>query len=174
MSEPASPIPQYRSHKVVGALKIRSILNNNTIVPDEYGFAPIDMGDIWMEKHQPMIGGYLVFYEDGYQSYSPKQAFESGYTSVARSPAVETADPGISSQPITGYRSLSVKELALVNKLKAKAEEVRELLDTISWSTQGGPQGDCIADGRWYHIGRTHLQEGFMAIVRSITKPTTF
>jgi hypothetical protein len=34
----------------------------------------------WMYKHTPMAGGYYVIYEDGYESYSPAYAFESGYS----------------------------------------------------------------------------------------------
>lgn len=30
------------------------------------------------------------------------------------------------------------------------------------------------ADPRWAAIARTHFQEGFMALTRAITKPTTF
>lgn len=31
-----------------------------------------------------------------------------------------------------------------------------------------------IPDQRWVSIGATHLQEGFMAVMRAIAKPTTF
>lgn len=34
----------------------------------------------WKEKHRPIVGGYYVQYADGYESYSPKEAFEGGYT----------------------------------------------------------------------------------------------
>lgn len=36
----------------------------------------------YMNKHQPQIGGYYVKYADGYESFSPAEAFESGYTKV--------------------------------------------------------------------------------------------
>ena len=35
-----------------------------------------------MLKHQPTVGGYYVVYKDGYKSFSPADAFESGYTRV--------------------------------------------------------------------------------------------
>lgn len=76
---------------------------------------------------------------------------------------------------ITGYRDLSQKEIDLMNRIKATAEQVRELLADISYGNPGGgeaPEG--IADARWYAIARTHLQEGFMALTRSIAKPTSF
>lgn len=40
--------------------------------------AVVVKGD-WVSKHRPSPGGYLVIYEDGYQSYSPAEAFEAGY-----------------------------------------------------------------------------------------------
>lgn len=36
----------------------------------------------YMRKHKPQIGGYYVVYEDGYDSFSPAEAFESGYTKI--------------------------------------------------------------------------------------------
>jgi len=76
---------------------------------------------------------------------------------------------------ITGYRDLSQKEIDLMNKIKATGEQVSELLKEISYGNPGGgetPEG--VADARWYAIAKTHLQEGFMALTRSIAKPTSF
>ena len=76
---------------------------------------------------------------------------------------------------ITGYRELSQREIDLMNKIKATGEQVGELLKEMSYGNPGGgdaPEG--VADARWFAIGRTHLQEGFMALTRSIAKPTSF
>jgi hypothetical protein len=35
-----------------------------------------------MKKHRPQVGGYYVLYEDGYHSFSPAPAFESGYSLI--------------------------------------------------------------------------------------------
>lgn len=67
---------------------------------------------------------------------------------------------------IKGYRDLSEAEIALMNKVKAKAAEVGELIDELT-----------VAEGldkRWVAIAKTELQQGFMAAVRSIAQPTTF
>jgi flagellar biosynthesis regulator FlaF len=66
---------------------------------------------------------------------------------------------------ISGYRDLSQAEIDLMNAVKAKAEEVRELLDSV--------RGLNI-DARWWAIAQTDLQKGFMALTRSIAQPTTF
>ena len=70
-------------------------------------------------------------------------------------------------QKITGYRDLSQKEIDAMNAIKAKAEEVGLL---ISQLREDSP----ATDQRWVSIAETHLQQGFMAAVRSIAKPSTF
>lgn len=81
--------PLYQSHKRVRAGKITKIEWPHTC---PVGFAAtLEFGDglpgffvtaAYMEKHKPEVGGYWVLYEDGYQSWSPAEAFESGYTRV--------------------------------------------------------------------------------------------
>ena len=77
--------PKYKCYKEVHALKIAGIsLPQNTngdaeLGFEEKGYAPILMKKEWLDKHNPEIGGYLVFYKDGYQSYSPRKVFEEGY-----------------------------------------------------------------------------------------------
>lgn len=44
------------------------------------GSVAVDMA--WIEKHKPVIGGYYVRYADGYESFSPADAFEAGYTAI--------------------------------------------------------------------------------------------
>jgi hypothetical protein len=94
MSEEDTPqveIPEYKCHKKVRALKIKSVQpryeRNDTSKPcfevrlgiEDPRFAPITLPGAYYEKHKPEAGGYYVAYEDGYQSYSPAEPFESGY-----------------------------------------------------------------------------------------------
>ena len=72
--------------KEVGALKIEKVIINT-----ETKEATLDFGKgrdypvskEYMEKHKPQIGGYFVVYKDGYQSFSPAEAFEDGYSLVS-------------------------------------------------------------------------------------------
>jgi hypothetical protein len=73
------------------------------------------------------------------------------------------------SATITGYRELTSEEKALINTIKDKAEEVGKLCDKLR-----GLRGMSIADRRWLDIGETDLQKGFMSLVRSVARPTTF
>lgn len=74
-------LPRWRCRKVVQAVKIRDVDElADTITPEGDGAEPIPVTDTFMTKHQPQAGGYYVRYEDGYESYSPAEAFEGGYT----------------------------------------------------------------------------------------------
>ena len=68
---------------------------------------------------------------------------------------------------IKGYRELSQYEIDAMNRIKAKGEELRELIEHLVSSRVN-------ADPRWVQIGRTDLQTGIMALVRSVAKPDTF
>ncbi len=67
---------------------------------------------------------------------------------------------------ISGYRDLSPEEIQMINAVKGAGESVRELLDLVA-KMPG-------VDKRWISIGQTQLQQGFMAVVRAIARPTTF
>lgn len=81
-------MPRYRSHKEVWALKIREVIHNSVldgsslIVPADEGYAEFRVDAAYVNKHNPQAGGYYVVYEDGYQSFSPAEPFESGYTRI--------------------------------------------------------------------------------------------
>lgn len=66
---------------------------------------------------------------------------------------------------ITGYRQLNEDEARAMNEIKALANSCGELCEKLKIAG---------ADGRWLAIGVTQLQQGFMAITRSIAKPTSF
>lgn len=74
-------LEKYKCHKTVWAQKISDIEMN----PDGSNEAflwpgQIRVGSKYMEKHMPQVGGYYVKYEDGYESFSPAEAFEKGYS----------------------------------------------------------------------------------------------
>lgn len=82
-------LPMYQSHKVVRALKIKliglgkepdAIVGSGLITPEEDGYAAFTVTKEYMDRHNPQVGGYYVLYEGGYESWSPADAFESGYT----------------------------------------------------------------------------------------------
>lgn len=83
-------LPRYQCHKQVCALKIHSVKRvptgnagvSHEIVPEDTRYAPFTVSIEYIGKHEPVAGGYYVVYDDGYLSYSPAAAFESGYTLI--------------------------------------------------------------------------------------------
>ena len=95
-------MPRYKSHKEVWALKIKEVVCHAHADPsvsidefaktEEFGGGNLFFEDEryamrtftpdWYRKHKPANGGYFVVYKDGYESYSPAEAFEEGYTRV--------------------------------------------------------------------------------------------
>lgn len=78
-------IPRYRCHKEVGALRIRHVIPNPRGIELHFTdarFVPMQVGGDWGVRHKPEPGGYFVAYDDGYTSYSPADAFESGYAPI--------------------------------------------------------------------------------------------
>jgi hypothetical protein len=67
---------------------------------------------------------------------------------------------------IKGYRDLTEAEIALMNEGKALAEQVGAFIEKL--------RGNPSMDQRWVSIGQTQLQQGFMATIRGIARPTTF
>lgn len=94
--ECGAEMPKYRCHKEVWALKIKAIEFDSdkaqteqretdgsaTIAPDDERYASFKVDADYVRKHKPVAGGYYVVYEDGYKSFSPAEAFESGYTRI--------------------------------------------------------------------------------------------
>ncbi len=66
--------------------------------------------------------------------------------------------------PVAGYTTQPQTNLDLVNKNKRLEEMLLQELDVLKDASN--------VDQRWLAIGRTHLEQAFMAINRSIFKPT--
>lgn len=64
---------------------------------------------------------------------------------------------------IKGYNPLSDADLLQINTIKDM-----EIKVGVLWRLVVAEEG---CDQRWAAIGKTHLQEGFSALVRSITRP---
>lgn len=67
---------------------------------------------------------------------------------------------------ISGYRELGQAEIDLMNEIKAVGPTLEALLDKL----YSRPD----LDHRWVAIGKTHLQEGLMALTRAVAQPTFF
>lgn len=79
-------LPRWKCHKEVGAFKIAIIdfsgPDGALLVGKDYTYA-VRVGREYFRKHRPEVGGYYVAYKGGYESFSPAQDFEDGYTPIA-------------------------------------------------------------------------------------------
>lgn len=80
-------------------------------------------------------------------------------------------------QKIKGYRDLSQEEIDLMNEVKDLGETLAALVRKLELIS--APRSPLMGkgpeiDGRWVAIGTIHLQQGIMALVRSIAKPESF
>ena len=76
---------KYQCHKQVWALKIKEVITypeGAKLVPENEKYGPVVVTAEYVDKHKPIAGGYYVVYADGYNSFSPASAFESGYSPV--------------------------------------------------------------------------------------------
>ena len=79
-------MPRYICSKEVWALKIFDIDDQDDgsaiIHPAEKAYSAFPVSAEYVSKHEPQIGGYYVTYKGGYKSFSPADAFESGYSLI--------------------------------------------------------------------------------------------
>lgn len=80
-------MPRYQSHKKVWALQIESIheekvTNGFVLNFMDLGYGSRRVDDKVVLRYMPVPGDYFVVYDDGYESISPKKAFEEGYTKL--------------------------------------------------------------------------------------------
>ncbi len=83
----AAEMPRYKCHKEVWALKLEGVAPVNEdgsvwLYPVDKTYAAFIVSAEFVAKHKPTAGGYYVLYKDGYQSFSPADAFEDGYTRI--------------------------------------------------------------------------------------------
>lgn len=85
--------------------------------------------------------------------------------------------------PITGYRTLTDAEVALINEGKELANrcgaylaKLRQYPDANRGGVLAGKESldAMMLDQRWISIGATDIQRGFMAVIRGIAQPIGF
>lgn len=75
-------LPQYRCHKVVGALQIANVGDDGAVSFVDERYRPVVCDEKMFARFRPSRGDFFVVYEDGYRSFSPRQAFLDGYTII--------------------------------------------------------------------------------------------
>jgi hypothetical protein len=82
-------LPRWECHKVVSGdkiVEIREVTIKGLVIGRQWLLACdaiIDVVPSWIVRGAPVVGDYMVRYDDGYTSWSPAAAFEDGYTRLA-------------------------------------------------------------------------------------------
>lgn len=95
--EAKKQMPRWRSHKQVQGDKIVEIKQAPADQERQHAGGDwllllacgqtVTVGhEAYVQRHKPLVGGYYVLYADGYESYSPAEPFEGGYTRVDGAP----------------------------------------------------------------------------------------
>ena len=72
---------------------------------------------------------------------------------------------GFKAPPILGYQDVSGDKQATVNLHKQMEERILRHLDELS------KDAPALVDPRWLAVGRTHLEQAWMAINRAVFQP---
>ena len=67
---------------------------------------------------------------------------------------------------IKGYRDLTQEEIDLMNEVKAKGEELENLIAKLRALSSN--------DSQWIDVGELQLKQGVMSLVRSVAQPISF
>lgn len=73
------------------------------------------------------------------------------------------SEPKHDGLPVAGYKPQNGEAVELVNRNKLAEERILRILDELATIE--------AVDKRWLAIGRTQIEQGFMAVNRSIFKP---
>lgn len=69
---------------------------------------------------------------------------------------------------LLGYNQLSMADVTRINTVKSEFQKIGKLIEELESST------DVSLDKDWVKVAKLHAQQSAMALVRAITKPTTF
>lgn len=167
---------EYQSHKVVLAAQVSGVAMLAAGLGAHLKTGPgalefVEVDEKWLHRHTPqgqpvssLIGGYVVSYPgDGYLSWSPAEAFETGYTEVGSA---------VAGLPVAGYApTQSRAAIDLVNSLKLAEERALRILDGMEAGPAAMGSEYPVCDRRFIAVARTGLQQAFMAAARAVFQP---
>lgn len=107
-------LPVFQSHKRVRAARITWIARDGQKIRLEMRYGELNyryfIDDEWLSKNHPVVGGYFVVYDDGYTSYSPAHAFESGYSEFIIGVDFAAGDDQSAEMEIESFKSRVIDE----------------------------------------------------------------
>lgn len=127
-------MPRWKCHKEVEGFQIDRIVGNSLISADADVFVIASYE--YMERCKPFVGGYFVRYENGHESFSPAEPFESGYSKKRR-----------------------VLHIRLPEDMSPSIEDMQAIMDMFTAATED-PVGSVIVTGHGIKGDIVEVQEG--------------
>ncbi|AXK39640.1 DUF7681 family protein [Crenobacter cavernae] len=79
---------------------------------------------------------------------------------------------------IKGYRELNQEEIDLMNEIKAKGEEMRDLIDRVRALAEQAPAEPDAREADhpmyWVRYADGSFRSGLMYLTRAVARPTSF
>ena len=121
-------LPRWRCHKVVKAALILGMSplwtadDGRKLFTLSTDSGSVEVPQSYVDKHRPKVGGMFVEYPDGYQSFSPRDAFFEGYAPVGESPFDRMRSVIVTMIGGDGLDGLTKARQAIVDDTEAEAE----------------------------------------------------
>ncbi|MDH6727380.1 DUF2829 domain-containing protein [Escherichia coli] len=140
-------LPKYKAHKNVSASKIKNVVIFGVTDAPLWGSielvepkgATVCVDAMFLQKHRPKTGGYLIVYENGYLFYAPEKPFEERYglvndVSKNGTTVIITDDNGVMIN-LTG--SVTISAGGITTQQEEIDLEAADFSDALMWLKDG-------------------------------------
>ncbi len=103
------------------------VLHSVTILIEGGSTDRHEVAAAWFRKHEPVVGGYLVIYQDGYMSYCPAGVFERDATLVSELPPPTAPGYEFDALISDGEKSTAASDEAPADRGASEDHEARYL-----------------------------------------------
>lgn len=140
-------LPKYNAHKNVSASKIKNVVIFGVTASPLWGCielvepkgATVCVDAIFLQKHRPKTGGYLIVYENGYLFYAPEKPFEQCYGLVndASENGVSLSIEGHNGVTFVTARDVTIAVGGIITTQEEIDLEAADFSDALMWLKEG-------------------------------------
>ncbi|ENM7338129.1 DUF2829 domain-containing protein [Escherichia coli] len=140
-------LPKYKAHKNVSASKIKNVVIFGVTASPLWGCielvepkgATVCVDAIFLQKHRPKTGGYLIVYENGYLFYAPEKPFEQCYGLVndASENGVSLSIEGHNGVTFITARDVTISVGGIATLQEEIDLEAADFSDALMWLKDG-------------------------------------
>lgn len=140
-------LPKYKAHKNVSASKIKNVVIFGVTDAPLWGCielvepkgATVCVDAMFLQKHRPKTGGYLIVYENGYLFYAPEKPFEQCYGLVndASENGVSLSIEGHNGMTFITARDVTIAVGGIITTQEEIDLEAADFSDALMWLKEG-------------------------------------